>query len=145
MRVVTQAQSLHRATDAKPLRCGLAPEECDKPLTSGLTRRKGAVSCGSAGAGAWLGGCMNTHVILIGVAAGLGIVAGFGAQVALKVLAFFSLLAGPGLSETLNRAAERPELFWTFGFATALGFALIFYLVWGVSRWVGRARRKDQP
>lgn len=87
---------------------------------------------------------MFKHVTLIGTAVGLGLVSGFAAQIALRIFAVFSLLAGPGLQESLNRAAERPDVFWIFGGATAIGLTAIFYLVWGVIRLVGRARGKGR-
>ena len=89
---------------------------------------------------------MNKHLILIGTAVGLGMVAGLFAQVALKFLAVVSLGAGPGpVHEGLILASERPDVFWTVVGATAIGFAAIFYLVWGLIRLVGKSRSKDQP
>jgi hypothetical protein len=88
---------------------------------------------------------MNRHLILIGTAGGLGLLAGVFAKVALKFLALVSLGAGPGpVHDGLSRAAERPDVFWTFAGATALGFAAIFYLVWGAVRLVRKPGRKDQ-
>jgi hypothetical protein len=89
---------------------------------------------------------MTKHLILIGTAAGLGLVAGFFAQVALKFLALVSLGAGPGpVHDGLIEAAEQPDVFWIVVGATAFGFAALFYLVWGLIRLLGRVRRKDQP
>ncbi|TAG22280.1 MAG: hypothetical protein EAZ40_08240 [Rhodobacterales bacterium] len=89
---------------------------------------------------------MNKHLILIGTAVGLGLLSGVFAQVALKFLAVVSLGAGPGpVHDGLSSAAERPDVFWVFAGATALGFAAIFYLVWGVTRLVRKPGRKDQP
>jgi hypothetical protein len=84
------------------------------------------------------------HVILIGTAVGLGVVSGFAAQTALKVLANLSLIGGPGLFDVLLKAGERPDVFGIVGGATATGFAAIFYVVWGLIRLVGRYRGKDQ-
>lgn len=88
---------------------------------------------------------MTRHLILIGTAVGLGVLAGLFAQVVLKFLAVVSLGAGPGpVHDTLTSAAERPDVFWMVVGAAAIGFSAIFYLVWGLVR-LARAGRKNQP
>ena len=114
-------------------------------LEKGLTRWARAFT-GGGEINRTLWDSMTKHLILIGSAVGLGMVAGLFAQVAIKFLAVVSLGAGPGpVHDGLIRASERPDVFWIVVGATAFGFAAIFYLVWGVVRLVGRTRRKSQP